>query len=63
MMIMKAQETMRMTVSGCMIAILLLSLSRCSDGIVGGRNVDAVADADIGEGGWKWLPPTRWPPP
>ena len=59
MMIMKAQETMRMMVSVCMIAILLPSLSCCNDGV--GRNVDAVAVA-VGEG-WKWLPPMRWLPP
>ena len=36
-MIMKAQETMRTTVSGCMMAIL----SSCND-VVGGNNVVVV---------------------
>ena len=57
MMIMKAHETMRMMVSTCMIAILLLSC--CNDVVA--RNVDAVVV--IGEGcKWKWgCPPPPWP--
>ena len=47
MMIMKAHETMRMVVSGCMMAILPLPPSCCSDVVGGGRNVDAVV------GWWK----------
>ena len=48
MMIMNAHETMRMVVSGCMMAILPLPPSCCSDVVGGGRNVYAVV------GWWKW---------